>query len=192
MPIKISKGQKVDLTKTNPGLTKVTVGLGWNANAYDTGGSFDLDASAFLLKGNGNVSNDSDFIFYNNLVHPTGAVRHMGDNRTGIGDGDDEQIIIDLTKIPADITKITFAVTIHDEDHRGLNFGQVSDSYIRIFNSDTNEELAKYDLTEDYSIETSVVFGEMYRHNSEWKFNAIGNGYQGGLAALCASYGVNV
>lgn len=192
MPINLSKGQKVDLTKTNPGLTRVTVGLGWNANIYDTGGSFDLDASAFLLKENGTVSNDSDFIFYNNLVHPTGAVRHMGDNRTGIGDGDDEQIVIDLTKIPTEITKIAFTATIHDEEHRGLNFGQVSDAYIRIFNSDTNEELAKYDLTEDYSIETSVVFGEIYRHNGEWKFNAIGNGYQGGLAALCASYGVDV
>ena len=192
MPINLTKGQKVNLTKDNPDLTKVVVGLGWNANAFDTGGAFDLDASAFLLGDNGRVTNDEDFVFYHNLTHVSGAVKHSGDNRTGDGDGDDEQITIDLSGVPQNIVRIAITATIDDPKALGLNFGQVNDAYIRVFDANTNEELYRFDLTEDYSIETAIVFGELYRHNGEWKFNAIGNGYQGGLAALCRSYGVNV
>ena len=192
MPVSLKKGQKVSLTKGNPGLKNVVVGIGWDINAFDTGGDFDLDAAAFCLTDSGRVSDSNDFVFYGNLVHPSGAVQHMGDNLTGAGDGDDEQIKIDLSKIPANITKIAFTVTIYDAEARRQNFGQVSNSYIRLVDEANNVELIHYDLGEDFSIETAVVVGELYRHNGEWKFNAIGSGFQGGLAALCGHYGIEV
>lgn len=192
MPVNLSKGQKVSLTKGNPGLQRVVVGLGWDVNAFDTGGAYDLDSSAFLLTDSGKVTKSEDFVFYGNLQHPSGGVTHMGDNLTGAGDGDDEQIKVDLSKMPANLTKIAFTVTIHEAEQRHQNFGQVSNAYIRIYNEDTGEELLRYDLGEDFSIETAAVFGELYKHGDEWKFNAIGSGYQGGLAALCNYYGVEV
>ena len=192
MPISLQKGQKVSLTKGTPRLSKVVVGLGWDVNQFDTGGAFDLDAAAFLLGDNGKASMSEDFVFYGNLTHPTGCAQHMGDNLTGAGDGDDEQIKVDLSKVPADITKIAFTVTIYEAEQRRQNFGQVNNAFIRVYNEETGEELVRYDLGEDFSIETAVVFGELYKNNSEWKFNAIGCGYQGGLAALCANYGVEV
>lgn len=190
MPVCLSKGQKVNLTKDNPGLQKVIVGLGWDLNRYDTGGDFDLDAAVFMLTESGKVSRQEDFVFYGNPKDPSGAVQHMGDNRTGAGEGEDEQIIIDLSKVPDNITKIAITVTIYDAEGRRQNFGQVNNSFIRLYNEQNNQELLRYDLEEDFSIETAAVFGELYKHNGEWKFNAIGSGYQGGLAALCAGYGV--
>ena len=192
MGISLKKGQKVDVTKTNPGLNKVVVGLGWDVNAYDTGGSFDLDTAAFLLGANGQVRNTDDFVFYGNLRHVSGAVEHMGDNTTGLGDGDDELIKVDLSKVPESVTRITFTVTIYEGEERHQNFGQINNAFIRIVDEDKGTELLRYDLGEDFSIETAAVFGELYKYNGEWKFNAIGSGYQGGLAALCANYGVDV
>lgn len=192
MPVSLQKGQKVSITKDNPGLSRVVVGLGWDVNAFDTGSAFDLDTAAFLLTDSGKVSVSEDFVFFGNLIHPTGAVQHMGDNLTGAGDGDDEQIKVDLSKVPSNITKIAFTVTIYEAEQRRQNFGQVSNAFIRIYNEANGEELLRYDLGEDFSIETAAVFGELYRNNGEWKFNAIGSGYQGGLAALCANYGVEV
>ncbi len=192
MPVSLQKGQKVSLTKGNPGLTKVIVGLGWDVNGFDTGGDFDLDAAAFLLTDAGRVSDQKDFVFFGNLTHPSGAVNHLGDNLTGAGEGDDEQIRIDLSGIPAGITKIAFTVTIYEAEARHQNFGQVSNAFVRICNEATGEEMLRYDLGEDFSIETAVVFGELYKNGGEWKFNAIGSGYQGGLAALCSNYGVEV
>ncbi len=192
MPISLQKGQKVSLTKGNPGLKNVVVGLGWDVNQFDTGGNFDLDTAAFLLADTGRVSQPEDFVFYGNLTHPSGSVQHQGDNLTGDGDGDDEQIKIDLSQVPAHITRIAFTVTIYDADVRNQNFGQVNNAYIRIYNEATGEELLRYDLGEDFSIETAAVFGELYKHNDEWKFNAIGSGYEGGLAALCGNFGVDV
>ncbi|MCE4047299.1 MULTISPECIES: TerD family protein [Bacillaceae] len=192
MAISLSKGQKVDLTKGNPGLTKVIVGLGWDVNKYDGGNDFDLDTSVFLLGDNGKVTSEADFVFYNNTSGGNGSVVHSGDNRTGAGDGDDEQIIIDLQAVPASVQKIAFTITIHDGDARNQNFGQVSNSYARILNEQNNEELIRYDLGEDFSIETALVVGELYRHNNEWKFSAIGSGYQGGLAALATDFGLQV
>lgn len=189
--VNLSKGQKVDLTKTNPGLTKIMVGLGWDVNKYDGGGEFDLDAAAFLLGVNGRAASENDMIFYNNKADAAGSVQHMGDNKTGAGDGDDEVINIDLTKIPANIDKIDFTVTIFEADARNQNFGQVNNSYIRILNQDNGEELLHFDLGEDFSIETAVVVAELYRHNGEWKFNAIGQGFSGGLAALCRNFGLD-
>ena len=187
-----SKGQKVSLTKGNPGLSKVVVGVGWDVNQFDTGGAFDLDGAAFLVTENGKVSRGEDFVFYGNLTHPSGSVQHMGDNLTGEGEGDDEQIKVNLSAVPANIAKIVFTVTIYDAETRRQNFGQVSNAFIRIYNEDTGEEMLRYDLGEDFSIETAAVFGELYKNGNEWKFNAIGSGYQGGLAALCASFGVDV
>ena len=192
MAVNLSKGQKVDLTKDNPGLGKLMVGLGWDVNKYDGGYDFDLDAAAFLLGANGKVTSDKDFVFYGNLKHSSGAVEHMGDNLTGSGEGDDEEIMIDLAKVPANIAKIAFTVTIYDSDVRKQNFGQVSNSFIRIVDLNTSKEIMRYDLGEDFSIETAVVVGELYRNNGAWKFNAIGSGYQGGLRALCLDFGVNV
>lgn len=191
MGINLSKGQKIDLTKTNPGLVNVTVGLGWDTNKYDGGNDFDLDSSVFLLGSNGKCSSESDFVFYNNTTGAGGAVVHTGDNRTGDGDGDDEQVNVNLSTVPASIEKIAFSITIHDAETRGQNFGQVNNSYVRILNADSGEELIRYDLGEDFSIETAVVVGELYRHGGEWKFNAIGSGYQGGLAALVTDFGLN-
>ena len=192
MPVNLQKGQKVSLTKGNPGLSKVVVGLGWDVNQFDTGGDFDLDAAAFLQADTGKVSSQEDFVFYGTLQDPSGAVEHMGDNLTGAGDGDDEQIKVNLSMVPANITKIAFTVTIYEAEQRRQNFGQVNNAFIRIYNEETGEELLRYDLGEDFSIETAAVFGELYKNGSEWKFNAIGCGYQGGLAALCANYGVEV
>ena len=192
MPVCLTKGQKVSLTKGNPGLTNVVVGLGWDVNQFDTGGDFDLDAAAFLVTDSGKVSKAEDFVFYGNLTHPSGAVQHMGDNLTGAGDGDDEQIKVNLAAVPENITKIAFTVTIYEAEQRRQNFGQVNNAFIRIYNEANGEELLRYDLGEDFSIETAAVFGELYKNNGEWKFNAIGCGYQGGLAALCANFGVDV
>ena len=190
--INLSKGQKIDLTKGNPGLSKLLVGLGWDINKYDGQAAFDLDAAAFMLGANGKVQNDADFVFYNNPKHSSGAVQHMGDNRTGAGEGDDEVIRVDLAKVPAGIDKIDFTVTIHEADTRKQNFGQVSNAFIRIVDDVKGEELIRYDLGEDFSIETAVVVGELYRSAGEWKFNAIGSGFKGGLRALCLNFGVNV
>ena len=192
MPISLKKGQKVSLSKDNPGLSRVVVGLGWDVNAFDTGGDFDLDTAAFLLGDNGKVTRAEDFVLYGNLRHPSGAVEHLGDNLTGAGDGDDEQIKIDLARVPENISHIAFTVTIYEADERRQNFGQVANAFIRIVDEAKGQEILRYDLGEDFSIETAAVFGELYRHNGEWKFNAIGSGYQGGLAALCANYGVDV
>ena len=190
--INLFKGQKVDLTKGRPGMTKILVGLGWDTKKYDGGYDFDLDAAAFLLGKSGHVQSDYDFVFYNNLRHSSGAVQHMGDNLTGAGDGDDEQIRVDLSKIPADIDKVAFTVTIHEADTRKQNFGQVSNAFIRIVDENSGKELIHYDLGEDFSVETAVVVGELYRNAGEWKFNAIGSGFKGGLRALCLNFGVNV
>ncbi|MCY8234120.1 TerD family protein [Priestia endophytica] len=192
MSISLSKGQRIDLTKTNPGLVKGIIGLGWDLNQYDGGAGFDLDASAFLADEKGNCLNDHDFIFYNNLKHPSGGVEHTGDNRTGEGSGDDEQLFVDFSKIPENIHRVGITVTIHDAESRNQNFGQVSNAFVRFVDEVTGKELIRYDLGEDFSIETAVVVCELYRHNGDWKFNAIGSGFSGGLAALCRNYGLEV
>ena len=191
MAISLQKGQKIDLTKTNPGLTNVIVGLGWDVNKYDGGSDFDLDTSAFMVDASGKAPSDSSLIFYGNLKSECGSVQHMGDNLTGAGDGDDEQIKVDLSKVPANIEKIAFTVTIYDCEKRMQNFGQVSNAFIRIVDESTGVELIRYDLCEDFSIETALVVGELYRNNGEWKFCAVGSGFNGGLSALCANYGLN-
>ncbi|ENQ3078718.1 MULTISPECIES: TerD family protein [Bacillus] len=190
--ISLQKGQKVDLTKTNPGLSKVIVGLGWDTNKYDGQADFDLDVSIFLVGANGKVGGGEDFVFYNNPIGANGSVQHLGDNRTGEGEGDDETIKVDLKNVPAHIERICFTITIYDGEGRRQNFGQVSNSFVRILDEEKNTELIRYDLGEDFSIETAVVVGELYRHNSDWKFNAIGSGFQGGLAALCKNFGLDV
>ena len=192
MAISLKKGQKVDLTKTNPGLKNILIGLGWDVNKYDGGKDFDLDASVFLLNGQGKVNSDDDFVFYGNLKHVSGSVEHLGDNLTGEGEGDDEEIKIDLSKVPENIEKIDFTVTIYEAEERKQNFGQVENAFIRVVNEANGEELIRYDLGEDFSIETAVVIGELYRNKGEWKFNAIGSGFSGGLASLGKNYGVNV
>lgn len=192
MAVNLMKGQKVDLTKGNPGLSQLLIGLGWDINRYDGGYDFDLDAAAFLLGANGKVTNDADFIFYNNTVHASGAVEHTGDNLTGGSDGDDEVIKVDLSKVPENISKIDFTVTIYDAEVRNQNFGQVSNAYIHVLDETNGRELVRFDLGEDFSVETAVVVGELYRHNGEWKFNAIGSGFSGGLRALGLNFGVNV
>ncbi|MBX4261835.1 TerD family protein [Clostridium estertheticum] len=191
MTINLNKGQKIDLTKSNPSLKKAIIGLGWDTNKYSGGAEFDLDASAFLVGSNGKTNNDLDFIFYNNLEHSTGSVIHTGDNRTGEGEGDDEQLIVEFSKIPKDIEKIAITVTIDDAIARAQNFGQISNAFVRVVNEETNEEILRYDLSEDFSVETALVFCEIYRNNGEWKFSAIGSGFQGGLAALCKNYGLD-
>ena len=194
MGVNLSKGQRVSLDK---GMTMALIGLGWDTNKYDGGADFDLDASAFLLGANGKVRSDQDFILYGNLKSVDGSVRHTGDNLTGEGDGDDEVIFIDFSKIPADVEKIAITVTIYDAEIRKQNFGQVSNAYVRVAKianeNDTNgTEQLRFDLVEEFSIETALVVCEIYRHGGDWKFNAVGAGYQGGLAALCRSFGVNV
>lgn len=194
MAVSLSKGGKVSLAKAAQeagvgALTKVVVGLGWDVNRYDGGGQFDLDAAAFMLKADGKVRSDADFIFYNNKNGQ--GVTHTGDNRTGEGDGDDEQIVVDLTQVPADVEKIAFTVTIDQAETRSQNFGMVENSFIHIIDQNSGVELIRYDLGEDYSIETAVVVGELYRNNGEWKFNAIGSGFQGGLKALCNNFGID-
>jgi tellurium resistance protein TerD len=192
MAISLAKGQKVDLTKTNPGLQNIVVGLGWDINKYDGGTDFDLDSSVFLLNADGKCASEADFVFFNNLHGGNGSVVHNGDNRSGVGEGDDETISVSLSNVPSHIQKIAFTITIHEAESRNQNFGQVSNSFVRILNETNGEELIRYDLGEDFSIETSVVVGELYRHNAEWKFSAIGSGYQGGLAALVRDFGLDV
>ena len=192
MPINLSKGQKVDLTKGNPGLDSILAGLGWDTNRYDGGHDFDLDVSIFTTNEQGKVDTDTNFVFYNNPKDAAGSVVYSGDNRTGEGEGDDETVNITLSKVPADVAKISFTVTIHEAQARGQNFGQVSNAYIRIVDTAKNEELLRYDLGEDYSIETAIVVAELYRHGGEWKFAAIGSGFQGGLEALCRNFGLSV
>ncbi len=191
MSISLSKGGNISLSKTDPSLKNVIVGLGWDARPTD-GADFDLDASAFMVKDDGKVRTDSDFIFYNQTKSSCGSIEHTGDNRTGAGDGDDEAVIVLLDKIPADVQRVIFCVTIHDADVRKQNFGQVNHAYVRIVNKDSNNEVARYDLSEDASIETAMIFGEIYRHSGEWKFKAVGQGYAGGLAALARQYGINI
>mgnify|MGYP002520496135 CR=1 FL=1 len=192
MAITLVKGQKIDLTKTNPGLKKAVIGLGWDTNKYCGGHAFDLDSSVFLVGSNGRTNHDEDFIFYNNLESRNKAVIHAGDNRTGEGDGDDEQIILEFDKMPQDVDRMAVAVTIHEAMERGQNFGQVSNAYVRVLDEATGTELIRYDLGEDFSIETALVVCEIYRNGSEWKFSAVGSGFQGGLAALCKNYGLDV
>ncbi|OOF61429.1 TerD family protein [Rodentibacter pneumotropicus] len=191
MSVSLSKGGNVSLSKSAPGLTKLVIGLGWDARSTD-GAEFDLDGSAFLLTSSGKVRSDSDFIFYNNLVAADGSIEHTGDNRTGEGDGDDESLIVHLNKLPTAIDKIAVTVTIHDAESRKQSFGQVSNAFIRCVNGDNNQEIARFDLTEDASTETAMIFGEIYRHNGEWKFRAVGQGFAGGLAALARNYGIRI
>ncbi len=191
MVVSLKKGGKMSLSKEAPELRKVLVGLGWDARATD-GVDFDLDASAFLLNATGKVRSEYDFIFYNQLKSQCGSVQHTGDNRTGAGEGDDEAILIDLNKVPLEVQKITFAVTIHEAIQRKQNFGQVGNAFIRLVDAETNAEVARYDLAEDASTETAMIFGEIYRHGSEWKFGAVGQGYIGGLEAICCNYGINI
>jgi len=191
MAVSLSKGGNVSLTKTAPSLKRILVGLGWEARAT-TGADYDLDASAFLLGDNGKVRRDEDFIFYNQLTSQCGSVEHTGDNRTGAGAGDDEALKIDLEKVPSSIKRIVVSVTIDDAQARKQNFGQVSDAFMRIVNLDNDVEIARFDLTEDYSTETAMVFGEIYRHNDEWKVKAVGQGFAGGLEAMCNQFGVSV
>ncbi len=186
MPINLQKGQKVSLTKDNPGLSKIVVGLGWDINAFDTGGDFDLDTAAFLLTDAGKVSKSEDFVFYGNLQHPSGCAQHMGDNRTGAGDGDDEQIRVDLSMVPANITKIAFTVTIYESEQRRQNFGQVNNAFIRIYKEDTGEELLRYDLGEDFSIEKAAAAikadWRLYARITAWRLSSHWQeyGYQNG------------
>lgn len=191
MAISLIKGGNVNLSKEAPGMKKMLVGLGWDVRATD-GADFDLDGSAFLLNVSGKVRSDADFIFYNQPKSTDGSVAHSGDNRTGEGDGDDESIVVDLDKVPADIEKIAICVTIHDAEARKQNFGQVSGAYVRCVDAATNVEVARFDLSEDYSVEGALTFGDIYRHNGEWKFKAIGQGFKGGLGPLAGSYGVSV
>lgn len=191
MALSLQKGGNLSLSKEAPGLTKILVGLGWDPRSTD-GTQFDLDASAFLLNASGKVRGDADFIFYNQLKSPDGSVEHTGDNRDGAGDGDDEAIKIDLSRVPVDVEKIAFTVTIHDAVNRRQNFGQVGNSFIRIVNEANGSEIVRFDLAEDASTETAMIFAELYRHNREWKFRAIGQGYTGGLKALANSYGLTV
>ncbi|MBF0371807.1 MAG: TerD family protein [Alphaproteobacteria bacterium] len=191
MAISLSKGGNVSLSKSEPGLKRILIGLGWDARSTD-GVEFDLDASAFMLDSNYKVPSEKAFIFYNNLQSVDGAVEHTGDNKTGSGDGDDEALRVNLDMVPSEVQTIAIAVTIHDADSRKQNFGQVKNASIRIVNDETDKEIARYDLSEDYSTETAMIFGEIYRHNGDWKFRAVGQGYSGGLAAMCAQYGIDV
>jgi tellurium resistance protein TerD len=190
MAISLQKGGNVNLSKEAPGMTKVIIGLGWDPRSTD-GAAFDLDGSAFLLKSDGKVRSDNDFIFYNNLKSSDGSVVHSGDSTTGEGEGDDETIMVELPKVPAEIDKFSFCVTIHDAEARRQNFGMVGKAYIRCVNAATNAEVARYDLSEDGSTETAMIFGELYRAGSEWKFKAVGQGFKGGLGPLARSFGVN-
>ncbi|GHH67422.1 MULTISPECIES: TerD family protein [Kitasatospora] len=191
MGVSLAKGGNVSLTKEAPGLTAVIVGLGWDVRST-TGADFDLDASALLCNDAGRVVSDQHFVFFNNLRSPEGSVEHSGDNLTGGGDGDDEQIKVDLASVPANVTKVVFPVSIYDADARLQNFGQVRNAFIRIVNQANGSEVARYDLSEDASSETAMVFGELYRYGAEWKFRAIGQGYASGLRGIASDYGVNV
>jgi len=191
MAISLNKGGNVSLTKSAPSLKRILVGLGWECRPSG-GVNFDLDASAFLLAENGKVLRDEDIVFYNQLHSTCGSVEHTGDNRTGEGEGDDEALKITLDKVPEAIKRIVVCVTIHEAESRRQNFGQVSGAFMRIVNLENDVEIARFDLTEDYSTETAMIFGEVYRHNDEWKFKAVGQGFAGGLSALCSHFGVAV
>jgi tellurium resistance protein TerD len=191
MALTLQKGGNLSLDKVAPGLVEVLVGLGWDPRSTD-GQDFDLDASAFLVNASGKVRGETDFIFYNQKESQCKSVIHTGDNRTGEGDGDDESLIVNLPKVPADVDKIIFIVTIHDADNRRQNFGQVGGAFIRIVNQAGGQELVRFDLAEDAATETAMVFAELYRNNGEWKFRAVGQGYAGGLKAMCAQYGMNI
>lgn len=191
MSVSLNKGGNVSLSKEAPGLKRVLVGLGWDSRATD-GAEFDLDASIFMLGDSGKVRTDQDFIFYNNLKSTDGSVEHLGDNRTGEGDGDDEQVLVSLEMVAPDVQKLAFAVTIHEADQRRQNFGMVANAFMRVVNADSNVEIARYDLSEDASTEAAMIFGEIYRHGGEWKFRAVGQGFNGGLGPLAANYGVNI
>jgi tellurium resistance protein TerD len=191
MAISLNKGSNLSLSKTDPNLKNLIVGLGWDARSTD-GNDFDLDASAYMVKEDGKVRSDSDFIFYNQLRSVCGSVEHTGDNRTGEGDGDDESIFVSLDKIPSEISSIFITVTIHDAEKRKQNFGQVSQAFVRVVNKDTGVEVVRYDLSEDASIETAMIFCQIYKHNNEWKFKAIGQGYAGGLASVSRQYGISI
>jgi tellurium resistance protein TerD len=191
MGVSLSKGGNVSLSKEAPGLRNVLVGLGWDTRGTD-GVDFDLDASLFMLTNTGRVRSDSDFIFYNNLTSVDGSVEHTGDNLTGEGEGDDEAIKVGLDRVPPEVEKLAVTVTIHEAESRRQNFGQVDNAFIRVVNNDTGAEIVRYDLSEDASTETAMIFGEIYRHGGEWKFRAVGQGYVGGLGPLARSFGVNV
>ncbi|MEV6208755.1 TerD family protein [Kitasatospora sp. NPDC051914] len=191
MGVSLAKGGNVSLSKEAPGLTAVIVGLGWDVRST-TGADFDLDASALLCGESGRVLTDQHFVFYNNLTSPEGSVEHSGDNLTGGGDGDDEQIKVDLSAVPLTVAKIVFPVSIYDAESRLQNFGQVRNAFIRVVDQATGREVARYDLSEDASSETAMVFGELYRHGADWKFRAIGQGYASGLRGIALDYGVNV
>ena len=191
MAVSLSKGANISLSRTSPNLKNILVGLGWDARGTD-GDDFDLDASIYMLGENGKVRGDDDFIFYNQLTSRCGSVEHTGDNRTGAGEGDDEQLKVFLEKVPTNIQRLAITVTIHDAVARKQNFGQVSDAFIRIVNMDNDIEIARFDLSEDYSTETAMIFGEIYRHSGEWKFKAVGQGYGGGLEAMCRQFGVSL
>ncbi|CAB1275555.1 TerD family protein [Candidatus Nitrosacidococcus tergens] len=191
MSVSLQKGQNVSLNKESPGIKEITFGLGWDARSTD-GTDFDLDASALILGENNKVLSDLHFIFYNNKTDSNGAVTHAGDNRTGVGEGDDESIIVDISKLSSEAKKVVFVVTIHEAESRKQNFGQVSNAFIRAVNKANDSEVARYDLSEDASIETAMIFGELYRHGEEWKFKAVGQGYAGGLAGVAKDFGVNI
>lgn len=191
MAITLQKGGNVNLSKEAPGLNKLTVGLGWDVRSTD-GTDFDLDGIVFMLTTAGKVRSDADFIFYNNLKSADGSVQHSGDNRTGAGEGDDETVQIDLARVPADVDKIAFAVTIHDGETRRQNFGQVPRAFVRCVNAANTTEIARFDLSEDTSTETAMIFGEVYRAGGDWKFRAVGQGFKGGLGALARNFGVNI
>lgn len=190
MGISLQKGERISLEKVAPGLEAVVVGLGWDINRTDSGGDFDLDASVFMLGSNEKIVSEKHFIFYNNRKSPdqAGSVEYMGDNLTGAGEGDDEVILVNLTKVPDDVQKLVFTVTIHEADKRGQNFGQVQNAYVRLVDVKTKNEVLRYDLAEDYSIETALILAELYRKDGTWRMNAIGSGYQGGLQALLDRY----
>ena len=190
MAVSLSKGGNISLSKSAPSLKRILVGLGWESRST-TGADYDLDASAFLLGENGKVRRDEDFLFYNQLLSVCGSVEHTGDNRTGVGDGDDEALKIDLEKISDSIKRIVISVTIDDAEAKNQNFGQISEAFMRIVNLDNDIEIVRFDLTEDYSTETAMIFGEIYRAGSEWKFKAVGQGFVGGLGPLARSFGIN-
>ncbi|MFI6660077.1 TerD family protein [Streptomyces sp. NPDC050523] len=191
MGVSLGKGGNVSLSKEAPGLSAVLIGLGWDVRTT-TGADYDLDASALLLNTSGRVASDQHFVFYNNLRSPDGSVEHTGDNLTGEGEGDDESIKVNLAGVPADIERIVFPVSIHEAEARGQSFGQVRNAFIRVVNQANSQEIARYDLSEDASTETAMVFGELYRHSGEWKFRAVGQGYASGLAGIASDFGVNV
>lgn len=189
--LSLSKGGNLSLSKSDPGLVKAMIGLGWDARST-AGDDFDLDASALLIGANGKVRSDADFVFYNQMRDADGSVTHQGDNRTGEGDGDDEQILIDLSRVPADVAKIVIAVSIHEADARRQNFGQVRNAFCRVINAESDQEIVRFDLSEDYSSETAMLFAELYRYNTEWKFRAVGQGYASGIAGVARDFGVSV